>query len=38
MVVFVDKDDERKALELLGNDAVKVGQVVNGNKEIKINL
>ncbi|MDU5535839.1 MAG: phosphoribosylformylglycinamidine cyclo-ligase, partial [Anaerococcus sp.] len=27
MVVFVDKDDERKALELLGNDAVKVGQV-----------
>ena len=38
MVVFVDKDDARKALELLGNDAVKVGQVVNGNKEIKINL
>lgn len=38
MVVFVDKDDERKAIELLGNDAVKVGQVVNGNKEIKINL
>jgi len=38
MVVFVDKYDERKALELLGNDAVKVGQVVNGNKEIKINL
>lgn len=38
MVVFVDKDDERKALGLLGNDAVKVGQVVNGNKEIKINL
>ncbi|MBS6106033.1 phosphoribosylformylglycinamidine cyclo-ligase [Anaerococcus sp.] len=38
MVVVVDKDDERKALELLGNDAVKVGQVVNGNKEIKINL
>ena len=38
MVVFVDKYDERKALELLGNDVVKVGQVVNGNKEIKINL
>ena len=38
MVVFVSPEDEMKAMELLGNEATKIGQVTEGNKDIKINL
>lgn len=38
MVVFVSPEDEMKAIELLGNEAIKIGQVTEGNKDIKINL
>lgn len=38
MVVFVSQEDEMKAIELLGNEAIKIGQVTEGNKDIKINL
>ena len=38
MVVFVSPEDEMKAIELLGNEATKIGQVTKGNKDIKINL
>lgn len=38
MVVFVSPEDEMKAMELLGNEARKIGQVTKGNKDIKINL
>lgn len=38
MVVFVSSEDEMKAIELLGNEAIKIGQVTEGNKDIKINL
>lgn len=38
MVVFVSPEDEMKAIELLGNEATKIGQVNKGNKDIKINL
>ena len=38
MVVFVSPEDEMKAMELLGNEATKIGQVTKGNKDIKINL
>ena len=38
MVVFVSPEDEKKTLELLGDEARKIGQVTKGNKDIKINL
>ena len=38
MVVFVSPEDEQKTLELLGDEAKKIGQVTKGNKDIKINL
>ena len=38
MVVFVSPEDEQKTLELLGDQAIKIGQVNKGNKDIKINL
>lgn len=38
MVVFVSPEDEQKSLELLGDQARKIGQVTKGNKDIKINL
>lgn len=38
MVVFVSPEDEQKTLELLGDEARKIGQVTKGNKDIKINL
>lgn len=38
MVVFVSPEDEMKTMELLGNEATKIGQVTKGNKDIKINL
>lgn len=38
MVVFVSPEDEIRAIELLGNEARKIGQVTKGNKDIKINL
>ena len=38
MVVFVSPEDEMKAIELLGDEATKIGQVTKGNKDIKINL
>ena len=38
MVVFVSPEDEMKAIELLGNEAIKIGQVTEGNKDIKINI
>ena len=38
MVVFVSPEDEMKAIELLGNEAIKIGQITEGNKDIKINL
>lgn len=38
MVVFVSPEDEMKTMEILGNEAIKIGQVTEGNKDIKINL
>lgn len=38
MVVFVSPEDEQKTLELLGDEARKIGKVTKGNKDIKINL
>ena len=38
MIVFVSPEDEMKAMEILGNEAIKIGQVTEGNKDIKINL
>ena len=38
MVVVVSPEDEMKATELLGNEAIKIGKVTEGNKDIKINL
>ena len=38
MVVFVSPEYEQKTLELLGDEARKIGKVTKGNKDIKINL
>lgn len=38
MVVFIDEEDSKKALEILDGKACIVGKVTKGNKEIKINL
>lgn len=38
MVVFLSPEDEKKTLELLGDEARKIGKVTKGNKDIKINL
>ena len=38
MVVFLSPEDEQKTLELLGDEARKIGKVTKGNKDIKINL
>ena len=38
MVVFVSPEYEQKTLELLGDEARKIGQITKGNKDIKINL